>query len=240
MVILVAALLSAAAILLKPAQERNVKIEKIQDILRSANIESTTANAEELYDKHIVKEITITSEGEEVSVYANGKFEKGNQRAFLIDLKAELKAQQDFKAGKSTKQPVFPLFACKVGEEEMYIIPMYGMGLWGPVWGNIALKNDLSTVVGVTFGHKGETPGLGAEISTPMFVSQFPGKTILDENGNFVSIKVVKGGVNNSNINPSHGVDAISGGTITSVGVSNMIKDCLENYVMYIKKQKAI
>lgn len=240
MVVLVAALLSAAAILLQPAQERNVKIEKIQDILQSANIESTTANAEELYGSHIVKEIVINSAGEELSIYANGKFEKGNQRAFELDVKAELKVKQELKSGKSKKEPVFPIFLCQKGDQQLYIIPLYGVGLWGPIWGNMALKSDLSTVEGVTFGHKGETPGLGAEISTPVFESQFPGKAIFDSDGNFVSITVVKGGVANSNLDPVHGVDAISGGTITSNGVSAMLMNCLENYVTYIKNQKAI
>lgn len=240
MVILVAAMLSAAAILLQPAQERNIKIEKIQDILRSANIESTTANAEELYNQNIVKEILINSAGEEVSVYSNGKFDKGDKRAFNIDLKAELKKKQQLAAGKSKEEPVFPIFICRKDGGDLFIIPLNGTGLWGPVWGNIALKSDMSTIEGVTFGHKGETPGLGAEISTDVFTSQFPGKTILDENGNFVSVSVVKGGVSNSNINPSHGVDAISGGTITSNGVSAMLKDCLENYVVYFKNQKAL
>lgn len=240
MVVLVAALLSAAAILLQPAQERNVKIEKIQDILQSANITSTTANAEELYGSHIVKEIVINSAGEELSIYSNGKFEKGNQRAFELDVKGELKAKQELKSGKGKKEPVFPLFVCQKGDQQLYIIPLYGVGLWGPVWGNMALKSDLNTVEGVTFGHKGETPGLGAEISTPIFESQFPGKAIFDSDGNFVSITVVKGGVANSNLDPVHGVDAISGGTITSNGVSSMLKNCLENYVTYIKNQKAI
>lgn len=240
MVIVVAALLSAAAILLQPAQERNVKIEKIQDILRSAHIESTTANAEQLYDKHIVKEIVINAAGEELAIYTNGKFEKGDRRAFLIDLKAELKAKQQLAAGKTAQEPVFPLFVCEKDGELIYIIPMHGVGLWGPVWGNIALKADMNTVEGVTFGHKGETPGLGAEISTEMFTAQFPAKTLFDANGNFASISVVKGGVGNSNIDPAHGVDAISGGTITSNGVSAMIKDCLENYVTYFKNQKAL
>lgn len=240
MVILVAAMLSAAAILLKPAQDRNVRIEKMQDMLRSANIESTPANADQLYDKHIVKEILINEAGEEVSVYAGGKFEKGDRRPFDVDVKSQLRAKQDIALGKQAPEPVFPLFICQKDNEQVYIIPLSGVGLWGPVWGNIALKSDLNTVEGVTFGHKGETPGLGAEIATDLFTHQFPGKTIFDESGNFVSIQVIKGGVKNSSINPVHGVDAISGGTITSNGVSAMLHDCLSNYITYIKNQKAI
>ncbi|MGE5317066.1 MAG: NADH:ubiquinone reductase (Na(+)-transporting) subunit C [Chloroflexota bacterium] len=238
MVILVAALLAGAAILLQPAQDRNIKVEKIQDMLASAKINSTPENAEKLYDEHILKEIVLDEQGEELSVYSDGKFEKGKLRAFDIDLKAQLKIKLDAEAGKTTEEPVYPLFICQKGKDTLYIIPMRGNGLWGPVWGNMAFKSDLSTVEGVTFGHKGETPGLGAEISTPIFEEQFPGKKILDEKGEFTSIKVIKGGVKNSNIDPVHGVDAISGGTITSMGVNAMIANNLTNYVTYIKNHR--
>lgn len=239
-VILVAAILSAAALLLQPAQERNVKIEKIQDMLRSAHIASTTANAEELYNKHITREIVVDEQGDELSVYANGKFEKGDIRAFDVDVKAQLKLKKDNLLGKSSVKPVYPIFVCQKDGDTLYIVPMFGTGLWGPVWGNIALKNDLNTVEGVTFGHKGETPGLGAEISTKEFEDEFLNKSIFDKNGEFVSISVVKGGVANSSIEPVHGVDAISGGTITSNGVSDMIKNSIGNYVAYFKKIQAL
>ncbi len=240
LVILVAAVLSAAALLLQPAQERNAKIEKIQDILASAHIASTPATAEKLYEKHIIKEVLISQEGEELALYSNGRMEKGNRRAFDISLKNELKIQDLSETGKAIDKPVFPLFVCQKNSEIFYIVPLYGQGLWGPVWGNIALRNDFNTVEGVTFGHKGETPGLGAEISATPFKDQFIGKTIFSTNGNFSSILVIKGGVANSNIDPAHGVDAISGGTITSNGVSKMIKNCLENYLPYFKNQNAI
>jgi Na+-transporting NADH:ubiquinone oxidoreductase subunit C len=238
MVILVAAVLAGAAILLQPAQDRNIKVEKIQDMLQSAKIASTPDDAEALYDKHIIKEIVINESGEELAVYSNGKFEKGDKRAFDINLKNELKLKADALAGKSVDKPVFPLFVCVKDKDTLFIIPMQGNGLWGPVWGNISLKNDFSTVEGVTFGHKGETPGLGAEISTPIFEDQFPGKKILDDKGEFTSIKVVKGGVKNSTIDPIHGVDAISGGTITSMGVNAMIANNLSNYTAYIKNHR--
>ena len=241
MVILVAAILSAAALLLQPAQERNVKIEKIQDILRSAHITSTTANAEELYKKHITREVVVNEQGEEISIYTNGNFEKGDIRAFDIDLKAQIKLKQENASGKSTMQPVYPLFVCQKDGETIYVVPMYGTGLWGPIWGNIALRNDLNTVEGVTFGHKGETPGLGAEISTEEFGDQFLNKTIFNQNEEFVSIAVVKGGVSNSStVEVTHGVDAISGGTITSIGVSDMMENSIENYVAYFKKIQAL
>lgn len=238
MVIVVAAILSSAASFLKPFQEQNVRTEKIMNILSSVKISTEKKDADANYQKYIVEEYTINREGEIVSVFKNGTLEQGDTRAFDIDLKVELKKNADLMAGKSTVEPVFPLFVCRHDGKTFYVIPLRGIGLWGPVWGNIALADDYRTIFGANFDHAGETPGLGAEISTAMFQDQFPGKTIFDERYDFKSIMVVKGGVG---VLPAseqiHGVDAISGGTITSNGVNDMIRDCLENYVPYIKKQ---
>lgn len=236
MVIVVAAILSTAASLLKPFQERNIRVEKIQKILLSADIESDKTNAEELFNKHIVEERVIDMDGNIVAIYRGGENVQGDIRAFELDLKVELKKKSDHKSDASNPEPKFPLFVCEKDGETFYIVPLLGKGLWGPIYGNIAFKSDLNTIAGANFGHDKETPGLGAEIDQQFFQDQFLNKTIFDENGTFKGITVVKGGVSNSNINPAHGVDAISGGTITSNGVSDMLQDCLENYVPYIKK----
>jgi len=231
MVIIVAAVLSTAATLLKDKQLQNVKNEKMQAILASANIESTAESAESLYDKYITEELIINTAGEVTDLYKAGTFEAGSDRAFYLNLKTELYKKtkdEDFKS---------PLFVCKVEGETYYIIPLLGKGLWGPVWGNVALQSDFKTIKGVVFDHKGETPGLGAEIVFPIFTDPFIGKTIFNEQGEFTSIKVVKGGAKILPANQQiHGVDAISGGTITSNSVNDMLFDCLENYVPYIKK----
>jgi Na+-transporting NADH:ubiquinone oxidoreductase subunit C len=116
-----------------------------------------------------------------------------------------------------------------------YILSLHGKGLWGAIWGYICFADDGNTINGTVFAHKSETPGLGAEIATPKFENSFIGKTIFDENGDFVSVRVVKGGVAASNISPQHGVDAISGGTITSNGVDKMLFNCLQVYVPFLK-----
>ncbi len=116
----------------------------------------------------------------------------------------------------------------------MYIIPLRGKGLWGPIWGFISLEDDLNTVFGAVFDHKAETPGLGAEINRPMFQDPFAGKSIF--NGEeFKSIKVIKGGAGEDNM---HGVDGISGGTITSDGVTDMLLERLTMYLPYFNKIK--
>lgn len=120
--------------------------------------------------------------------------------------------------------------------ESCYVMPVKGKGLWGPIWGFIAVKQDGKTVNGAVFDHKSETPGLGAEINTDKFMSQFEGKLLFDDQGMFKSIKVVKGGVLNSNLNPKFGVDAISGGTITSQGLEKMLENSLTPYIPFLKE----
>jgi Na+-transporting NADH:ubiquinone oxidoreductase subunit C len=128
-----------------------------------------------------------------------------------------------------------PLYESRANGKHLYIIPVSGSGLWGPVWGYVAVEEDWDTISGVVFDHKGETPGLGAEISTPKFEDQFIGKRLF-EAGELVGITVLKGsGASRGN---DHAVDAISGGTITSRAVENMIRTTLAGYRSYIEQQR--
>ncbi|MCK9268884.1 MAG: NADH:ubiquinone reductase (Na(+)-transporting) subunit C [Bacteroidales bacterium] len=233
MVILVAAILSSASMLLKPYQEANVKAEKIQGILASANVTTDREHAANTYQQHIVEELAVDSEGNVVSRYRNDSLIEGDVRPFDIDIKEALMRNQAIKLGESAEAPLWPVFVLEKDDEKYYIVPVRGVGLWGPIWGNIAFESDFNTIAGATFDHKGETPGLGAEINTSWFEDEFKGKTIFDEQGKFVSVNVVKGGAGE---NAPHAVDAISGGTITSNGVKDMLLTGLDNYVPYIKK----
>lgn len=233
MVIIVAAILSSAAMVLKPYQERNIAIAKIQGILRAADIQATSTDAEALFDQTISEEVVIDQDGNVTGRYSNGQFTEGEDRAFDLNLKKEL---YNKKQGNPYK---VPLYMAQANGEKIYIIPLLGTGLWGPIYGNIALKDDMNTVFGAEFGHDKETPGLGAEINTKEFGNQFLGKTIFTEDGTFFSIKVKKGGVETlPAAERIHGVDAISGGTITSDAVTKMLENCLDNYVAYFKSQQ--
>lgn len=233
MVILVAAVLSAVAMFLKPAQDRNVAIEKMRNILAAANVEATADNAIELFDKYIIEEEAISPQGDIVGIYKNQELEKGEIRPFEINLKEEL-----YKHSKG-QEFILPIYIASVNGTKLYIFPMQGRGLWGPVYGNLALQEDFNTVAGSMFGHDKETPGLGAEIELPAFESQFMGKKIFDDNGNFTSIRVLKAASKVLSADQLiHGVDAISGGTITSNGVSEMIRDNMTIYLEYINKHK--
>lgn len=218
MVIIVAALLSVAAMTLQPFQKKNVEINKKQNILTSINIESTAKNAEELYEKYIIEIFAINTAGEK----------QEGVDAFTIDMKKEL--------AKPLKERNLPVFISSREGSKQYIIPVYGKGLWGPIWGYVALKDDLSTILGATFSHKGETPGLGAEIDTKDFQSKFIEKEIFNEQGKFVSVSILKAGA--AKPDSKYEIDGISGGTITSVGVDAMLKDCLSSYETYFKNIK--
>jgi Na+-transporting NADH:ubiquinone oxidoreductase subunit C len=217
MVGVVAALLSTAAMVLQPKQEKNREIEKKRNILASVRIESDRTNAADLFGKTIRESLVINTKGEVVE----------NVDPFTIDLRSEQK--------KPVETQNLPLFIASLeGDRELIIIPLEGKGLWGPIYGYISLEADMSTIYGVTFDHKGETPGLGAEINTSWFEDMFTGKKIF-ESDRFVSVKVVKGGAPEGD---NHGVDAVSGGTITSVGLQDMLHDCLIKYKEYLIKNR--
>ncbi|MDO3695875.1 NADH:ubiquinone reductase (Na(+)-transporting) subunit C [Wenyingzhuangia sp. chi5] len=214
-VTIIAGLLAFAATSLKPLQDANVKAEKMQNILGTIGVTGISREeAQGAFDQYIKEQLALTQEG---------TVDK-NTDAFKIGLKNEIK--------KSVKNQRYPLYVAEKDGETFYIVPLYGSGLWDAIWGYIALASDKNTIVGANFDHKGETPGLGAEITTDWFQAQFKGKKILDESNNFVSVTAVKGGAKSGD---THGVDAISGGTITSNGVSNMIEERLSHYLPYFK-----
>ena len=217
MVIIVAAVLSAVAMSLKPYQTRNVEIEKKQNILASVNISSTAKNAGGIYAKKIVNSYVVD---------VNGNVIDGD--AFSIDLKKQ--------HSKPLADRSLPVFECETEEGTKYILPLRGTGLWGPIWGYISLDRDMNTVYGANFDHEGETPGLGAEIATKAFQAPFQGKKIFDESGKLVSIIVAK---SNETAPEEHKVDAVSGGTITSKGLQAMLLDDLTAYKEFLIKKKS-
>ncbi|MDE6397429.1 MAG: NADH:ubiquinone reductase (Na(+)-transporting) subunit C, partial [Muribaculaceae bacterium] len=134
---------------------------------------------------------------------------------------------------KDVAKRQLPVYICDLGNKgTKYILPVYGAGLWGPIWGYIALDSDGSTIYGAYFAHQGETPGLGAEIEKPAFSDQFDGKQMF-KNDQFLPVAVVKRGQKAPN--GEDYVDAVSGGTITSKGVSQMLTDCLKPYEAYLE-----
>jgi len=229
--LVVAAVLALVAVGLKPYQQKNIKAEQMQQLLASAGINIERADAEVNYNKYITKEYTVNGNGNIVDEYSNNKQTKGKDRPFDVDVKAQYKK---IKAGNSNEAKL-PIYICtKDNGEIVYIVPVRGAGLWGDIWGNVALKNDLNTIEGVTFDHESETPGLGSKIKDdPSFVASFKNKTIFDDN-QFVGIEIKK----RAGTSDPHKVDALSGATLTSNGVASMLEDGLKFYLPYFKTLK--
>lgn len=217
MVIIVAVLLAVAALALKPRQDANDLNEKKRNILASlyaGDAARMQVDAEKLIDTisydDVVSAYVVNDRGERID---------GDVFALLNDLPTA------FAEGK------LPVFEAKDGR---VVLPVYGAGLWGPIWGYVALEKDMTTISGIIMAHKGETPGLGSEIATSKYQSKFLGKTIF-EGDQFVSVKLRKGGAQD----PAHEVDAVSGGTKTSDGVTAMLFDSFSHYLPLLEAKKA-
>ena len=227
LVVFVVSLLSFMASALSSYISENERLEKLQNILYAMGVNENvgagsvsfigTDKVAEAFNTYIKEQIIL--EGDKITKDPN---------AYLIDLKKE---ETNAKAGKTRKLPVF------IGEKdnkEFYIIPMRGKGLWDAIWGFVAVDKDM-IVQGVYFDHKGETPGLGANIKQRYFMDDFIGESILN-NDNYVGITVAKG--NNDPTNETkddNEVDALAGATITGDGVSAMIKQSVALYKPFLQ-----
>ena len=208
MVVIVAVLLALAAEGLKSRQSENILNEKKTQIVKALG---ETASYEEV----VAEAALLDAKGNVV--------ENDTQKVFDA-----LQSVKDTRAAGK-----FPIFKAKNGS---VVVPLYGAGLWGPIWGYVALSADMNTVQGIVLDHQGETPGLGAEITTAKHQDMYVGKSVF-EGEEFVGITLKKGGADANN---PHEVDAITGGTKTSDGVTAMIKDCLASYKPYFAANKAV
>lgn len=226
LVVIVGAMLALLAMGLKPMRDKNAEVKKKMEIL-SAMMDLdkegiSRKNATTEFEKYVNLD-------EAVVLDLNGMVKEG-ERAFEIDIQKEYK---DKNLKDSEKN--YPMFIGNMDGKKVYIIPVIGKGLWGPIWGNVCLDEDMKTIKGASFGHKGETPGLGAEIIQKFFIDRWIGESISDENGDFTKFEIVKDG---SGSQPKK-VDGITGGTITSKGVEEMANRCLSVYAKYFQSLKS-
>ncbi len=213
MVIIVATVLTLVSLSLRPQQQENYTNEKMQNILKSIEVLVERDQAPAEYNKYIKEGYVFDKEGNLVS--------EDKEDAFNIDT--------------SKDKENFPMFVAEKEGKTYNIIPVRGVGLWDAIWGYVAFNPDL-TINGAVFDHKGETPGLGAEITQEYFQDQFEGEHVYTHDGKYQGIVVQKGYTDTENKTDGI-VNAISGATITAVGVGEMINNSIGPYQNYLKKK---
>lgn len=212
--VIVGAGLAFTSLSLRDRQTENVNADKMRQILASVHVTPEAGSVTAEFDRMIVEQFIVN---------ADGTREDGD--AFDVDVAEQVKLKDS--------QRKLPVYVCRLDDgSRKYILPLYGAGLWGPIWGYIAMNADGATIYGAFFAHQGETPGLGAEIEKPAFSNQFDGKSMMKD-GTFEPVAVLKKGL--KPIGNEDYVDGISGGTITSTGVSNMIANSIRPYQQYLK-----
>jgi Na+-transporting NADH:ubiquinone oxidoreductase subunit C len=186
-------------------------------------------------DNHLPKKQAEMADQEVLDVFSE-KFEQRviNMEGNLVEgvMAENVEMAQEEKKPVEDRLLPFYIYTDEDGNQ-YYILSVRGSGLWDKIWGNIALEQDMTTIAGASFDHKGETPGLGAEIKdNPAFAAQFIGKKIYSEDGTYTSVEVVKGEAKD----PRNEVDGISGATITCNGVTDMLYSGIKKYEPYLNK----
>lgn len=217
MVVVVAFLLAFVSSALKPTQDVNVALDKKKQILAALNIRNLSdEQSSEEYAKVINADAVIDEQGNVTNPGTKG----GEKAGFLLN-------SADYKAGR------LAIYDCTVEGKRKFVVPVYGMGLWGPIWGYIAVNEDGNTVYGAYFNHEGETAGLGSEIKdSKAWQDLFKGKTIYGADGKPVLCVKKTSEIKDRSCE----VDGVTGATLTSVGVSNMLQEGFAKYRNYLKK----
>ncbi|MEM8966230.1 MAG: NADH:ubiquinone reductase (Na(+)-transporting) subunit C [Bacteroidota bacterium] len=223
--VILGGLLAFSAIGLKPMQDMQVALDTQKKILGAVMELKEGDDVPAIYEERI-ESLVVNAQGEEIS-----------------EVDGAPVVAEDVEVGKqfklSPEDRLYPVYKLKTqggNQAEAYILPVYGNGLWDNIWGYIALENDLKTVKGVSFDHAGETPGLGARITSVDVQERFKGKKIYDEVGELVAVKMVKGETGDPSIYGDNEVDGLSGATITAVGVNSMLESYLGYYKPYLEK----
>jgi Na+-transporting NADH:ubiquinone oxidoreductase subunit C len=214
-------LLSLAATQLKSYQDYNIDVDKKKNVLKSIGVDVSALEPKNILSEYNARILEIITD-------RDGNNVKSIKFSDLLLSENKRTGESIFTYEGNNYLPVF-----KSSSPEATIIPISGKGLWSTLFGYFAIDDDFNTVRGITFYQHGETPGLGGEVDKAWFQANFAGKKIKDNSGNLVSIEVVKG-KSGDNI---HGVDGISGATITSRGVTDFLLRDLKRYAPFFNKQ---
>lgn len=223
MTVICAVLLAGLSEYLKPLHKMQEEIDTKTNIYSAYEAVPAGADIQALYDANI-EGVVVNIDGQLVEADAN-----------------KINARVEFKK-KNPNDKLFPVFkfkdAANPGQYKAYIIPVFGNGLWDEIWGFVAVGPDFNTILGTSFDHKGETPGLGARITTDEFEARFKGKQLFDGSGALKSVKVLKGEGNAIAASQIHEVDGLSGASMTTNGVNDMLSNYFSNYKAFFEASK--
>jgi Na+-transporting NADH:ubiquinone oxidoreductase subunit C len=216
------ALVSTSAVVLRPRQAENKDLDRKKNILQAAGLFEEGRPVAELFAQFEIRVVDLAT-GEfrddiDVVTFDQRKAAKSNDQGLAIPKKKDL-------AGIKRRSQ-FALVYVSLDEKgalQQLILPVHGKGLWSTLYGYLALDADLTTINGFAFYEHGETPGLGGEVDNPRWKKQWIGKEAFDAEGN-ASIEVLKGKVDPASADSKHEIDGLAGATITSRGVSALLK----------------
>jgi len=211
---------ATAAVSLRPVQSKNQLLDKRMNILQAAGLYQPGVDVNTVFES-IERRFVDIDTGEYVDMpesYDQRKAAKDPQRSERLSGKEDI-------AGIKSQANVAEVFLARGddGELSRIILPVHGYGLWSTLYGFLALEPDANTVSGLGFYEHGETPGLGGEVDNPKWKALWEGKKLYGEQGE-VEIQVVKGSVDSKTPNAEHKVDGLAGATLTSNGVSNLLR----------------
>lgn len=220
MVVIVAFLLAFVSSALKPTQDKNVELDKKKQILAALNIRDLkdAAAVEAKYNEVVEADMIINAKGDTVNAGA-----EKDQAGFKVE-------------NKGITAENLPIYICNVEGATKYVVPVSGRGLWGGLWGYVAINEDCATVYGAYFSHESETAGLGSPIAEQKFQDQFCGKQLFaDTAATQVALTIVKKGQVK---NEATEVDGLTGATLTTKGAAAMVTDGLQKYINFFNANK--
>lgn len=225
MTVIVGGLLSLASQILGPAQKRSIELDTKSQILSAVMNLEKGDDVLGIYDKRI-KSLVVDINGDEITTNTKG----GKMVAEQVNILKNFK--------KPTTEREYPVFMyineSNPDQIDAYILPLYGNGLWDKIWGFAAMDARGEKIMGISFDHKQETPGLGARIRDREIQDRYKGKSIYNEAGELVSVDMIKGEKGDP-LDANH-VDGMSGATLTGKGVNEMLKTYLTSYKAYFEK----
>ncbi len=214
-------IVSGAAVMLKPARESNEALDRKRNILAAAGLLDESRDVEEQFEQIVTRVVDLRTGRFTDAVDAQDY----DQRQAAKDPAASTSLSPEEDIAKIARRAHYALVYLSqnaAGDIEKIILPVHGYGLWGQLYGFIALKGDANTVAGIGFYEHKETPGLGGEVDNPRWKSLWPGKQVYREGD--LAINVIKGSVDPSAANADYQVDGLAGATLTTRGVDHLVR----------------